>query len=795
MSWKGNLPIDSNLPGPEEVLAELEKILKSREFQDLGRPCKVLEFLVNNSLRGERVKDSVILATFWPGQQETSRARRAVWAMRGALEKYYDGSGLDDPIHIAIPKGGYKAEFTRRKSSPPRAEELNATEADRSQALVLEPARVEKPHAMDMPEPPLTCAEQPPAPPRQLFAADTVSDRQAAAPAREPEWDRVPAKVQRRLRRRLNAAASRLRLAWVVAVLCGVSTAVLAYIHFNSTPPAEHSTYSSIFFSVNSYPGFLALSPDGRRMAVVLLTDGDTAINVRSLDSPDLRPLFNTRGARDPFWSPDSKSIGFFADGWLKTIRAAGGPVQRLCEAGAGFGGTWSSNGVILFGTEGPGPMMRVTASNGKCAPVVKGESGSRVGLPAFLPHAKRFLYLVDSPDESRRGVYVASLDRPSDSRLLLDAESGVIYAPRLPGSPFSHLLFIREGALWAQPLEVDDDDKVRLAGDSFYVAPQASFSWSPPQLAVSASSNGTLMFLSRLSQPVQLTWLDRAGREHGKVGARYSQSSVALSPDGRTSAAIVDAATGIFVHDLASSSELLLSQDSNSPVWSPDGRQIIYCRGNDLYLRDASGGGSEIPLLKNANLKRPSDWSRDGRFILYTEIDPKTQGDIWYLAAPRGNSGPGRPVRFLSTNAVESQAQLSPDGHWIAYYSSESGRGEIYLRQFPSGQAQWRVSNHGGVEPRWRNDGKEVYYLERGPPIRMMAATVQPGRDGAPEPGEVRKLFQFQGRLILAQFNGFAYSPAADGSFLVNTVTNTAAPMINLITDWQKVATGANEP
>ena len=225
----------------------------------------------------------------------------------------------------------------------------------------------------------------------------------------------------------------------------------------------------------------------------------------------------------------------------------------------------------------------------------------------------------------------------------------------------------------------------------------------------------------------------------------------------------------------------------------------MIYSKNNDLYLKDATGGSPETEVFRNANPKRPSDWSRDGRFLLYTEVDPKTRSDIWYLADPRTKDGAAKPVKFLGTSAAESQAQFSPDGRWVAYFSRESndsGDGEVYIRPFPSGPWQWKVSTNGGQGPRWSSDGKELYYLAgSGPTYPVMAATVRPGSNGGLEIGTPQKLFEYRGVGILPQFNLFAYSPATDGRFLVSIGADTAPPTINLITNWQKLAPVAKEP
>jgi eukaryotic-like serine/threonine-protein kinase len=218
----------------------------------------------------------------------------------------------------------------------------------------------------------------------------------------------------------------------------------------------------------------------------------------------------------------------------------------------------------------------------------------------------------------------------------------------------------------------------------------------------------------------------------------------------------------------------------------------VIYSKNNDLYLKDATGGGSETEVFRNANPKFASDWSRDGRFILYTEVDPKTLGDIWYLADPRTKDSAAKPVRYLGTSARESQAQFSPDGRWVAYFSDESGKPEVYVRPFPSGPGQWKVSTNGGREPRWSSDGKEIYYLEPGSVNNLMAAGVRSGGKGTLEIGTPQKLFEYRGIGAVVQRNVFSYSPAANDRFLVSIDADTAPPTINLITNWQKLAAAA---
>jgi len=308
------------------------------------------------------------------------------------------------------------------------------------------------------------------------------------------------------------------------------------------------------------------------------------------------------------------------------------------------------------------------------------------------------------------------------------------------------------------------------------------------------ADGNGTLVYVANFSRQTQLAWLDRAGKEVAKVGPPHDQRGVALSPDGTTAAfasSNADVSTSLWLRNLARDSESRLAELGTTPVWSPDGENIVYSEGGNIFLTAASGGGSAVALLKNPNAKSPSDLSRDGRFLLYTEIDPKG-ADIWYLPDPL-KPGAGKPVKWLGTKAIESQAQFSPDGRWVAYTSDESGTYEVYIRPFPAGPGQIKASSNGGKEPRWSQDGKEIYYLSASddPVQKLFAASVRPGRNGAPDVGVPRPLFEINALWSRPQTNVFLYSPAPNGRFLFNLSAETAPPTINLITNWQNLAPG----
>ena len=442
---------------------------------------------------------------------------------------------------------------------------------------------------------------------------------------------------------------------------------------------------------------------------------------IRSLDSPQLQLLPGTEYARAPFWSPDSKSIGFFAEGELKTVPATGGPPQVLCEGtGIGADGTWNRDGVILFSTSGVNdPLQRVNATGGACTVITHPEAGTTHVAPEFLPDGKHFVYVVRGDNEAARGLYLASLDNPAPRRLLTD-DSSAVFAPSTTGKDYGYLLFLRGSNLMAQPFSAET---LQLAGDAFPVIADASMSFNSPKIAASVSAGSILVCETNLHAEHQLTWLDRSGKDLGKVGGIQVQTQVALSPDANTAATLrrnqAGLRQGIWLYDLQRGGETRFTSPDlpgGAPVWSPDGGVIAFGGGKALYLKEVSSGLKEELLMENENPKTVSDWSRDGRYLIYTETDPQGRGDIWYLPDPLDKSSDHKPVRFQGTSAMESQGQLSPDGRWLAYTSNESGIFEIYVRPFPSGPGRWKSrpgeghkSHAGGVTARnysfWKSD------------------------------------------------------------------------------------------
>jgi serine/threonine protein kinase/Tol biopolymer transport system component len=665
---------------------------------------------------------------------------------------------------------------------------------------------------------------------RRAFEGEDISDTLARILMKEPDWTALPATVPPRvvtvLRRCLQkdrrqrardigdvalaldgafetAAPQTMsapsppsdgRLAWAVAAVLGLALAGVSVIHIRETPTEAPHLHLAVTLPENVGPGFFALSPDG----LSLVMWDQNALAVRSLESGETRPLTGTALGRAPFWSPDSRAIAFFGDRKLKTMPASGGPPRTLCEdVGTGGGGTWNRAGVILFATDA-GVLTRVPATGGACTGITKPEAGERRRFPVFLPDGDHFLYLLEVSDEARRGLYVASLSDAGGRRLLADQSSG-IFVPSVPGSHLGRLLFVRELTLMAQTF---DATSLVLSGEPVTVARPVGFTFSAPQIAASADANGTLMYLLNGRPDRQLVWYDRSGTARGR-GATIGSgtgTSVALAPDGKRVAfrrTDSQGVTSLWMEDLERNLETRLTTPPVVPgaaVWSPDGQRVAFgatgAGASGIYVKSVNGG-TEKMLLPGSSPLTVSDWSRDGHWLVFTENNPKTGGDIWRLAEPSRSVDGQTPVPLVRTPAIESEGQISADGKWLAYVSDESGTDQVYLRPFggPSSASgtTWQVSNASehGAEPRWRADGRELFYLD-GIGVdghKMMAVPIGAG----PNPvGTPKALFQFWSIQTVPQANSFLYAPAPDGQrFLVNVNLTEAQPSLDVILNW----------
>jgi serine/threonine protein kinase/Tol biopolymer transport system component len=607
-----------------------------------------------------------------------------------------------------------------------------------------------------------------------------IEVQEAQSDAASPEVAVVPPVLAR---------PNRARVAWTVtafaAVVAVVSLAV-AIPPVLRPPPETAELRVEITTPPTTDPLSLALSPDGQKLVFVADAEGVSRLWLRELNAVMARPLRGSEGATFPFWSPDSRSIGFFAEGKLKRLDLMGGAALTLADAAIGRGGSWNRDGVILFVPSTAGPIFRVPATGGEAVAVTRRtmaqpeEVGHR--FPQFLPDGRRFLFhVVGSPQY--RGVYIASLDAPS-ARRLIDTEIAAVPAGE-------HLLFLREGTLFAQGF---NSSRLELMDSPVSVAEHVAFTAGLNVAAVSSSPAGLIAY--RTGESVgrrQFLWLDRSGKQVGHAGDPDTENpyNPELSPDGRRLALnrTMNGNADIWVMDVEQGVLSRFTFDrvlDAYPVWSPDGRRLVFGSNQkgtvDLLEKAASGIGAEKLLLASPQNKTPLDWSLDGRFLLYRH-GRSAPYDLWALPMDRD----GRPFPIVDTNFDERDGQFSPDGRWIAYESDESGRFEIYVQAFPEGGGKRQVSTDGGAQVRWRRDGRELFYI--GLDGRLIAVPFGVASDGQTvEPSTPVRLFATRipdGPLQ----GGFRqqYVVAPDGQrFLINSVIPTPESPITLVLNWR---------
>lgn len=531
----------------------------------------------------------------------------------------------------------------------------------------------------------------------------------------------------------------------------------------------------------------LAMAPDGRHLAFVAATsDGRRRLWVRALDSIAARPLAGTDGASHPFWSPDGRSIGFFAGAKLKTIAAGGGPVVVLCDVPSPRGGTWSQNGLILFSPGFQDGLYSVSATGDRPVAVTRLDPARQElshRWPDFLPDGRHFLYLVRSAQRERTGIYVGSLDSTETQRVI-DSEFRAGFTQ--PG----HVLFVREGTLYAQPF---DAGTRRLSGAPIPVAEQVGSGQATGEAPFSVTASG-LAYTASVRPPLtQLRWIDRAGQPGGAIGAAAEYENPVLSPDGQRAAVhrvdptmgtdiwLVNAVTG------GGFSRFTFDQAIEySPIWTSDGRHVVFSSNRTgafgVYQKVSTGAGQEEPLLEtDSNGLFTTSWSSDGRFVVFGRSGQKSGFDVWVFP----QFGDRKAFPFLQSIANETQAQLSADGQWMAYTSDETGSPEVYVVPFPATGAKWQVSVGGGSDPQWRRDGRELFYVAGDG--KLTAAPVKGGTSTF-EAGVGQPLFQTRRPLARGPLLFTAYAPAADGRrFLVNTLAADVPPVpITVVLNWE---------
>ncbi len=514
---------------------------------------------------------------------------------------------------------------------------------------------------------------------------------------------------------------SRERLGWVAAVVLGVVLGVVAGMFINRAPQSPQAIRTVIdppanaqFSLTGDFAGSPVLSPDGSAVAFAATSaDGKTAVWVRPMNALEARLVPGTEGAIFPFWSPDSRSLGFFADSKLKTTDLNGGSPLVVADAPFGRGGAWGLGGEILFTPGTQTFLLRVSATGGTPVPATKVDTAQHTShrWPFFLPDGKHFLYLAINHDPSRAAsdtLYYASLDG-RENRALFRSQSNAVY-----GS--GYLLFARGGQLMAQPF---DPDKGALSGEAQTVANGVVDDISTWHMDASASNNGLLVLGSGGTADWQLIWTDRSGKRIGTVADKLTNLQDArISPQGdRIALQIDNGVNDIWVLDLARGvkTRLTFGPVSNTfPVWSPDGKWIVYTSDrnghSNIYRKPSDGSGAEELLLTDEQVTLSSDWSGDGKFLLYSRGPSGSNWEVWGLPL-EGDRKPWLVVPH-GVNWFAAQGRLSPNGRWLAYTSSESGATETYVAAFRGGQGKWQVSTNGAVAPQWSRDGKELYYF-----------------------------------------------------------------------------------
>ncbi len=644
---------------------------------------------------------------------------------------------------------------------------------------------------------------------KRLFTGEDVTEILASVVKEQPDLQRAPVKVRRLLRKCLEkdpkkrlrdigdvwelldvgqvsdlpsqGGALRHWVAWGVAGVFAAALAALAWVHFREVParPAEVRFQVPFPRAAGINDGF-RLSPNGRLIAFTATTEGARRIHVRPLDSLEARALPGTENPSDLFWSPDSENIGFFADGKLKRVGLGGKLPQTLAPSADHRGGAWSPSGVILFASGPSGPLYRIPDTGGTPVAATKiPPEGEGHRYPEILPDGQHFLFFRATDAPEAVGAYVGSLDGMQPVRVLPDS-SNVAYVPAETGKG-GYIFFRREGSLMAQPF---DPTGLRTSGGVLSVADQIANGFNNILWGDFATVPGVLAYVSGIAaqNSEDLVWVDRAGKRSSLLQAVNGRHELSLDGtkvaffryDPRSASSDPD----LWVQDLTRGGTVRLTlSGAFNAIWSPDGKRIAYASRTlartDFYLIPATGAAKPELLLGSAGQNaRLYDWSLDGKWIVYLNIGV-APGDLSLLPV----EGDHKPVTYLPKTSFRRQnAQFSPDGLWMAYESDESGKFEVYVQAVPASSEKVTISAGGGAIPRWRRDGKELYYVT--PDLKLMGVAVKTGTKfeaGVP-------------RQILENFGGTVYASSADGQrFLVaQQRAEGAVPPITVVLNWQ---------
>ncbi len=580
---------------------------------------------------------------------------------------------------------------------------------------------------------------------------------------------------------KVEVARGRSLLLWLSAAAVILIACVCGLLLWSRTRRAieEPRAFSVLAPGNTTVISTAKISPDGRYLAIV----ADNRLWIRPVVSLAAKPVENSLGTRLPFWAPDSSAVGFFADGKLKRTSVQGGVPQTLAEAPEGEGGAWSSTGLIAFAPTGVSPLYRVPAAGGRATRLTvlaPGQLGH--SQPVFLPDGQLMYLAAGTPDAS--GIYFAQLTTEASiaapQLLLRDVDIEIIDCAQTTDKNTCLMLF-RRGRVFAQPFDLRRMQFVGMPSELYLPGE------STPVQSLSVSENGIAVLESTTWDVNTVLKLDRAGRTEATVSPVESHINLALAPNG-TELMITRAGESLdlWLYDLARGGMARFTSHPAAdgvPVWHADGSRVAFATWRDgasnIYVKDVHRSTSERPLLSSPINKYPTDWSADGRYLMYQTVSSDTGWDLWLL--PTGPDGStGNPEVYLRTEWSERDGQFSPDGRWVAYTSNESGNEEVYVQSFPVSQTRWQVSTGGGSKPVWRRDGRELYYISSD--RYMMQAGVMPGATfvaSKPKP-----LFT-----VAASPTGFGPQYSVDRAgetFYVNSQASGTPNAVTVVLNWR---------
>jgi serine/threonine protein kinase/roadblock/LC7 domain-containing protein len=652
---------------------------------------------------------------------------------------------------------------------------------------------------------------------RRLFRGADLTETLASVVKEEPDLSAVPRKVRRLLeaclqkdpKRRLQAIGDHhLLLAesaqqptnWLwpsIAATIAIAAAAVSWVHFRETPPVLQSLRTQL-----TRPGVFGfaqfqLSPDGRYLAFIGPSSNEEAgrLFVRQLESGRDQEIPGTEGSSYPFWSPDSTHIAFFSRTKLRLVALAGGPATDLAPTPDGRGGTWAQDGTIVFAPAVKGGLSRLSMSSDGTAgpatpiklPLPGDDNGDSLRFPTFLPDSEHFLYTIEVTQSNHIGTYVGSVAGGPPVRI-----STVLSITQFAPSPGSqtkgYILFDRDATLMAQPFDAASS---KTTGEAFALAESLLTRGNTGYADFTVSSGGLLLYAAddTANQEEEIVWLDHAGKHGKSLLKQKGVTGFALSPNGTQlvySTAAESIKGDLWMRDVARGNTQKFTtgtfDSSYAPVWSPDNSSVIFSAYPvDRLYRKAVSSAQELALTVQGTDSTATSWSTDGKLLAYSQTSSTTKADVWLLPLDQRDA---KPQPFKQTPAAEREGQISPDGRWMAYTSDSSGRNEVYVESITPGGASHLVSVNGGGYPRWRGDGKELYFITSSN-SSLMAVDIKTGPEitfGLPHELFVQPALR-------RNVSEFPYQPNADGSqflMLLSAGGEVAAPALTVVTNWQ---------